>query len=133
MRERFPATRPRPVTELFGASRRPATRLLPARADFFGSAQEPDPRRATTPAAFVSAMRHYRAWVGSPSYLEMEYNCGGVCSASRFRLTLNSDRLPRLTVLNAFVVACGGGEADYQRWAAAWRRVRTASGNGTPS
>ena len=29
-----------------------------------------------------------------------------------------------------FVVACGGDEADYQRWAAAWRRVRTLPGNG---
>ncbi|WP_232306663.1 hypothetical protein [Thermobifida cellulosilytica] len=132
MRERSPAGRPCSVTEFSAprraASRRPATTGLPS-----APAQKPDPRRAATPAAFVAAMRHYRLWAGAPSYLEMEYNCGGVCSASRFRLALNSDRLPRLTVLSAFVVACGGDEAEYQRWASAWRRIRADHRNGPSS
>ncbi|UOE21878.1 hypothetical protein NI17_005880 [Thermobifida halotolerans] len=106
---------------------------LPAGADLFDPGHRPDPARATTPAAFVAAMRHYRVWAGEPSYRRMEYNCGGVCSASRFHAALSSDRLPRLTVLSAFVVACGGDEAEYQRWAAAWRRIRTNPRNNVPS
>ncbi|MFV2198476.1 hypothetical protein [Nocardiopsis sp. LOL_012] len=99
--------------------------------DLPGYDMKPDPMTATTPAEFVEVMRRYREWAGSPSYRQMAER-GGLYSAATFCDALKSDRRPRYTLLNAFVVACGGSEEDWQRWLTAWRRLG-GGGNDTPA
>lgn len=99
------------------------TRFLPeVPEDLPGDTLKPDPLRARTASEFVSTMRRYRRWAGSPSYREMADRVG-VRSSSRFCEALKSDRLPTFALLDAFVVSLGGNSADFQRWAAAWRAL----------
>lgn len=107
----------------------PVGRGVPAAAGTGGDLEgrRPDPQEAATPAEFVAVMRRYRAWVGSPSYAQMQFYCGGVCSAAGFRAALTDCRLPCLPLLSAFITACGGGEAEYRRWVAAWQRLNGPS------
>ncbi|WP_262391609.1 hypothetical protein [Nocardiopsis sp. CNR-923] len=53
-------------------------------------------------------------------------------SAAAFCEALRSDKLPKYTVLNAFIVVCGGAEADFQRWVTAWRRLDEDEGGRPP-
>ncbi|SJZ41913.1 hypothetical protein SAMN02745673_00384 [Marinactinospora thermotolerans DSM 45154] len=92
-------------------------------ADLEGYDLRPDPLQASTPAEFVEAMRRYRRWAGQPSFQQMAHDCGHLSSASSFHAMLGGNELPRYTLLNAFVIACGGDEAEFQRWATAWRRI----------
>ncbi|CAM3665137.1 hypothetical protein GCM10009799_38240 [Nocardiopsis rhodophaea] len=91
--------------------------------DVEGFDLRPDPLQANTPSEFVEAMRRYRRWAGNPSYRTMATNCGYTCSAAAFHTALKSDELPKFTQLNAFVIACGGDESEFQRWATAWRKL----------
>ncbi|MFC4562507.1 hypothetical protein ACFO4E_11645 [Nocardiopsis mangrovi] len=98
----------------------------PAVRDIEGHDQRPDPMQATTIGAYVGAMRELQAWADL-SYRDLERFCGGVCAYSTFWKALRDDtRLPKLVLVNALVVACGGTEDDYQRWATAWRRIKRA-------
>ncbi|WP_017617947.1 hypothetical protein [Nocardiopsis gilva] len=91
--------------------------------DVEGFDLRPDPLQTSTPSEFVEAMRRYRRWAGNPSYRTMATNCGYTCSAAAFHAALKSEGLPKFTQLNAFVIACGGDEAEFQRWATAWRKL----------
>ncbi|MFC3995661.1 hypothetical protein ACFOVU_07035 [Nocardiopsis sediminis] len=98
----------------------------PAVRDIEGHDQRPDPMQAATTGAYVRAMRELQAWADL-SYRDLERFCGGVCAYSTFWKALRDDtRLPKLVLVNALVVACGGTEDDYQRWATAWRRIKRA-------
>ncbi|MFV2196891.1 hypothetical protein [Nocardiopsis sp. LOL_012] len=116
---------PRPPTEPPPVSPRTVVPDLP------GYDMKPDPMTAATPAEFVDVMRRYRKWAGSPSFRKMAER-GGLYSAAAFCDALKSDRLPRFTLLNAFVVACDGTEGDWQRWLTAWRRLGEG-GDDTPA
>ena len=41
-------------------------------------------------------------------------------TASFFLEALTSNRLPKFTSVNAFIVSLGGSSADFQRWATPW-------------
>ncbi|MEY9214769.1 hypothetical protein NI17_018160 [Thermobifida halotolerans] len=105
--------------------RPPRLRAVP---DLDGHDNRPDPMAATTPAEFVAAMRLFRRWAGSPSYRQMQQNCGGRCSATSFHTALSQKRLPKLPLVEAFITACGGDDAEYRRWATAWRRLELGVG-----
>ncbi|MBB6171960.1 hypothetical protein HNR23_002020 [Nocardiopsis mwathae] len=94
--------------------------------DVEGFDLRPDPLEAATPAEFVEAMRRYRRWAGNPSYRTMATNCGYTCSSAAFHAVLKGEGLPKFTQLNAFVIACGGDESEFQRWATAWRKLDQA-------
>ncbi|AAZ56902.1 hypothetical protein JCM3263A_19110 [Thermobifida fusca] len=91
--------------------------------DLDGHDTRPDPLAATTPAEFVEAMRLFRRWAGTPSYRKMQQNCGNRCSATSFHTALSQDKLPKLSLVEAFIAACGGSDEEYRRWATAWRRL----------
>lgn len=91
--------------------------------DTGGRALRPDPARVATAAEFVEAMRQYRLWAGAPSFEEMTRNCGEVCSVASFHAALNSTALPKLPLLNAFIMGCGGDEEEFRRWADARQRL----------
>lgn len=85
-----------------------------------GRVPRPDPAQVTTSAEFVAAMHQYRLWAGAPSYAEMSRNCGEVCSVTSFHSALTNNELPRLPLVNAFVLGCGGDEEEFRRWADTW-------------
>ncbi|GHC73165.1 hypothetical protein GCM10007079_06860 [Nocardiopsis terrae] len=90
--------------------------------------QRPDPADANTPAEFLLTMRRYLAWAGDWSYLELEYKCGGVVSATKFQRALEGTELPGYVFLMAFVTACvGTDEGERLRWATSWHRLRRAA------
>lgn len=100
--------------------------------DLDGHDNRPDPMTATTPAEFVAAMRLFRRWAGTPSYRRMQQNCGNRCSATSFHTALSQDKLPKLPLVEAFIIACGGTDEEYRRWATAWRRLELGGGD-TPT
>ncbi|MGW6056761.1 hypothetical protein [Streptomyces sp. NPDC055189] len=82
------------------------------------------PRTAQTPA-FMAELRRLKAWSGL-SYRELERaaaTAGEVLPYSTAATMLRRDRLPRETVLVAFVVACGLDADDTRRWVAARREL----------
>ena len=92
------------------------------------SEQRPNPMDARTPAEFLLTMRRYLARAGDWSYLELEFKCGGVVSAEKFRRALEGTELPGYVFLMAFVTACvGTDEGERLRWATAWHRLRRAA------
>ncbi|WP_393916756.1 hypothetical protein [Halostreptopolyspora alba] len=94
--------------------------------DLEGYDQRPDPMLATTPAEFVQKMREFRAWSGDWSFRDLEAFSGGTPS-STFHAALANDQLPKLSLVGKFITACGGDEAEVQRWTTAWRRLRMAA------
>lgn len=84
---------------------------------------EPKPLAATTPAAFVEVLRQYRAWHGSPSWRNMAIRANQAVVFSTMHTAMNSDALPKFEVMKAIVIGCGGGEADLEKFTAAWRRI----------
>ncbi|MFH8491209.1 helix-turn-helix domain-containing protein [Streptomyces longisporoflavus] len=82
------------------------------------------PRTAETPD-FIAELRRLKAWSGL-SYRELERAAtaaGEVLPYSTAATMLRRDRLPRETVLVAFVVACGLDADDTRRWVAARREL----------
>ncbi|MGW7067191.1 hypothetical protein ACWGII_13925 [Streptomyces sp. NPDC054855] len=82
------------------------------------------PRTVETPA-FMAELRRLKAWSGL-SYRELERAAaaaGEVLPYSTAATMLRRDRLPRETVLVAFVVACGLDADATRRWVAARREL----------
>ncbi|MEU6674074.1 hypothetical protein [Streptomyces sp. NPDC046925] len=85
----------------------------------------PVPPRTTDTPAFMAELRRLKAWSGL-SYRELERaaaTAGEVLPYSTAATMLRRDRLPRETVLVAFVVACGLDAEDTRRWVAARREL----------
>jgi hypothetical protein len=92
----------------------------------------PDPLKATTPAEFIDALRQYKLWSGDPSWRMMAKRAGQAVVHSTMYAAMNGDSLPKLDVVKAIILGCGGGEDDLSSFASAWHRI--ASGRaGTPS
>jgi hypothetical protein len=91
----------------------------------------PGPGGARTPSELVAALRDYRVWAGEPSYRDMSERNNGRPAASTIYTALSSDELPKLDMVTAIVTGCGGGKEDRERFASAWRAIRT--GAMTPS
>ena len=92
-----------------GPDRPPRPTAVP---DLDGHDNRPNPMAVTTPAEFVAAMRLFRRWAGNPSYRKMQRNCGNRCSATSFHTALTQDKLPKLSLVEAFIAACIAKHAD---------------------
>lgn len=87
---------------------------------------KPDPLAATTPAEFVQALWQYKAWFGDPSWRKMAEQAGQAVVHSTMYTAMNSDALPKLEVVKAIIIGCGGGEDDLRLFTSAWRRLDAA-------
>lgn len=118
-----PRERPRPSIHIaFNADKPdPPSRAHLAVRDCEGYDLRPNPLDAATPSEFVEAMRRYHRWAGKPSFRAMADRAPG--SPATFCSMLKGDELPRFPMLSAFIVACGGTEDEFQRWATAWRKI----------
>ncbi|WP_017623974.1 hypothetical protein [Nocardiopsis chromatogenes] len=89
-----------------------------------GTPERINPYAATTTAEFLQAMREYRTRAGTPTFEEMEYRSGGVCTAQRFRSTLDGKAMPTIALVGAFITACGGDADACGEWTAALRYLK---------
>jgi hypothetical protein len=103
--------------------------LLQQPIDLPGFNLKPDPLQARRPADLIQALREYRIWAGDISLRAMASRSGHVASASAICVALSDaavarDELPRLSVLMAVIVGCGGDASDQAAWSTAWRLIR---------
>ena len=84
---------------------------------------KPDPLAVTTPAEFIQALKEYKAWSGDPSWRKLAEQAGQAFVHSTMYAAMNGDALPKLEVVRAIIIGCGGGEDDVRSFATAWRRV----------
>lgn len=89
----------------------------------FGEDLKPSPRSATTPAEFIDSLMQYRAWSGDPSWRIIAKQSGHTVPYSTMWNAMNGDFLPKLNIVQAIVVGCGGGEEDLRAFINAWRRI----------
>lgn len=101
--------------------------------DVPGFELKPDPRTATTPAEFIGVLRQYRAWSGDPSWRKMAELAGQAVVHSTMFTAMHGDSLPKLEVVKAVVVGCGGGEDDLSLFAIAWRRLASGRTQNLPA
>ena len=91
--------------------------------DAAGFDLKPDPLQATTPTEFIEALRQYKFWSGDPSWRRMAKRAGQAVVHSTMYAAMNGDALPKLDVVKAIIIGCGGGEDDLSSFASAWRRI----------
>jgi hypothetical protein len=87
---------------------------------------KPDPLAATTPAEFVQALWQFKAWFGDPSWRKMAEQAGQAVVHSTMYAAMNGDALPKLEVVKAIIIGCGGAEDDLRSFTSAWRRLDAA-------
>jgi hypothetical protein len=87
---------------------------------------KPDPLTATTPAEFIQALWQFKAWSGDPSWRKMAKRAGQAAVHSTMYQAMKGDALPKLEVVKAIIVGCGGGEDDLRLFGTAWRRLDAA-------
>jgi len=95
--------------------------------DAAGSDLKPNPCAATTVAEFIEALWKYKAWSGDPSWRRMAARTGQAVVHSTMYAAMNGDTLPKLDVVRAIIIGCGGGEDDLTVFVTAWRRIATAA------
>lgn len=73
-----------------------------------------------------AAVDRFRGPVAGSWLVEVrEYVGGGKPAEPTICMALTGDRLPKLDMVMAIVTGCGGGDEDKQRFASAWRAIRT--------
>lgn len=98
---------------------------VPARqvADARGFDLRPDPLSARSAAEFIAALWKYKAWSGDPSWRQMATAAGQAVVHSTMHAAMNGETLPKLDVVKAIIIGCGGGTEDLSAFATAWRRL----------
>jgi exopolysaccharide biosynthesis polyprenyl glycosylphosphotransferase len=83
-------------------------------------------REVMSAAQLVDMMRRLRAWAGNPSLAELNNRADGhnLLPPSTVSDMLNSQRLPRLELVLAFVRACGLDDQQVAAWKAAWTELK---------
>jgi hypothetical protein len=93
----------------------------------------PNPIAATTAAEYIEALWQYKAWSGDPSWRAMAKRAGQAVVHSTMYTAMNGSTLPKLDVVKAIIIGCGGGDEDLSAFATAWRRIATGGRNRRPS
>jgi len=99
------------------------TEIAQRLSDAFGDDLKPNPLSATIPAELIDALVQYRAWSGDPSWRTIEKKSGHTVVHSTMWNAMNGSSLPKLEVVKAIVIGCGGGEDDVNSFVTAWRRI----------
>jgi len=92
---------------------------------------KPDPAQANTEAAFIAVLWRYRAWSGDPSWRRMATRSEQRASHSAIYKAMHRQDLPKLDVVEAIIIGCGGQE-DLPAFRAAWHRLSAAGQAGEP-
>jgi hypothetical protein len=96
-----------------------------------GDDLKPDPLTATTAEAFIEVLGQYRAWSGDPPYRLMAERAGQAVVYSTMYSAMTGNALPKLHVVRAIIIGCGG-EDDLRLFDSAWRRINMGQARGRP-
>jgi hypothetical protein len=91
--------------------------------DASGDDLKPNPLAAITAEAFIESLWQYRAWSGNPPWRAMAERAGQAVVFSTMFNAMNGDALPKLHVVEAIIIGCGGGKDDLSSFANSWRRI----------
>jgi hypothetical protein len=94
--------------------------------DACGFDLRPDPLTATTPTQFIRALWQYKIWSGDPSWRKMATQAGQRVVHSTMHAAMHADALPKLDVVKAIIIGCGGNEDDLRMFVTAWRRLEAS-------
>lgn len=94
--------------------------------DAFGFDLRPDPLAATNPGQFIGTLWQFKVWSGDPSWRKMAARAGQRVVHSTMHAAMNGTTLPKLDVVKAIVIGCGGSEDDLRMFVTAWRRLESA-------
>lgn len=119
-----------------GRHRRQATRPIGRQAshqvgDIERSDLKPDPATANTAAEYVAVLCQYRAWSGDPSWRQMAATSRQRATHSTIYKAMHRQELPKLEVVEAIIIGCGGPE-DLPAFVSAWHRINSAKLTGQP-
>lgn len=117
--------------QLSAGSGRHAADAGPQVEDVSGYDLKPDPLSAATAAEFMEAVRQYRAWSGNPSLRKMADRAGQAVVHSTIHAAMRSDALPKLEVVKAIIIGCGGSQDDMRAFVTAWRCLDSGRAPGT--
>jgi len=84
---------------------------------------KPDPLTAATPAELITILWRYRAWSGNPPWRKMAQQASQAVVHSTMYAAMNGTALPKLDVVRAIIIGCGGSDDDVRAFTTAWRRI----------
>src|SRR6185312_6696016 len=115
----------RPGRHRSNVSRLPIPRTGPAS----GQANDaPDAgRRPDTTAEFIASLWQFRAWAGDPSWRKIAALSHYKAVHSTIYSAMHGTTLPKLIVVKAIILGCGGDDADLAAYCDAWWRIGSAS------
>lgn len=99
----------------------------------------PDPTRARTAKEFVEEMLRFWTVMGKPSLRMMAKACAesrlvqtySFASFSNIKKMGKESKLPKKTLVLAYIVGCGGDRQDLDSWSAAWTELALLIENST--
>jgi hypothetical protein len=94
--------------------------------DAFGFDLRPDPLAAANPGQFIGALWQFKVWSGDPSWRKMAARAEQRVVHSTMHAAMNGTTLPKLDVVKAIIIGCGGSEDDLRMFVTAWRRLESA-------
>lgn len=121
----------RPGRHRSQASKAPGRQPGQEASDTDTSGLKPDPAEAITAADFVGVLWRYRVWSGNPSWRRMAARAQQQASHSAIYKAMHRQELPKLEVVEAIIIGCGGKE-DLPAFVAAWHRINSARVPGQP-
>jgi hypothetical protein len=89
--------------------------------------RRPDPATAGTTAEFIASLWHFRAWAGDPSWRKIAARSHYKAVHSTIYSAMHGTALPKLIVVKAIILGCGGDDADLSAYCDAWWRIGSAS------
>lgn len=94
---------------------------------------KPDPAAARTTADFIATLWEFRAWAGDPSWRKIAARAHPNAVHSTIYSAMHGTALPKLVVINAIILGCGGDDADLAAYSDAWWRIGSANVTNSPA
>ncbi|HUD36270.1 MAG TPA: hypothetical protein VMR14_05190 [Streptosporangiaceae bacterium] len=111
-----------------GRHRSPGSKTLARRdLDSTGLDLKPDPAACRTLADFIAALWQFKAWSGDPSWRKMAARAGQRVVHSTMHTAMRGTTMPKLHVVKAIVIGCGGTEDDLNAFTSAWCLINSAA------
>jgi hypothetical protein len=95
--------------------------------------RKPDPAAARTIAEFIAMLWQFRAWADDPSWRKIAARAHHRAVHSTIYSAMHGTALPKLIVVNAIILGCGGDDADLAGFSDAWWRIGSASVTDSPA
>jgi len=89
--------------------------------------RKPDPATAGTAAEFIASLWQFRAWAGDPSWRKIATRSHYMAVHSTIYSAMHGTALPKLMVIKAIILGCGGDDADLAAYCDTWWRIGSAS------